>query len=95
MAEFQPTSYFGSTVTSLKAGNAPLTAGLPQGKYLAYGGFQVETSLAEVRFHMTQMLEATGVFAATVDYAELHASFAGDFLDLREHPQHPVVPDRA
>jgi hypothetical protein len=56
-----------------------------------YGGFEIETSLAEVRFHMTQMLAATGVFEATVDYAELHASFAGDFLDLREHPDHPSL----
>ena len=53
-----------------------------------YAGFEIDTSLAEVRFHMTQMLAATDVFDATVDYAELHASFAGDFLDLREHPDH-------
>ena len=56
-----------------------------------YGGFEIETSLAQVRFHMTQMLAATGVFEAIVDYAELHASFAGDFLDLREHPKHPSL----
>lgn len=56
-----------------------------------YAGFQIETSLAEVCFHMTQMLAATGVFEATVEYAELHASFAGDFLDLREHPEHPSL----
>lgn len=56
-----------------------------------YGGFELETSIAEVRFHMTQMLAATGVFDATVDYAELHASFAGDFLDLREHSDHPSL----
>lgn len=56
-----------------------------------YGAFQIETSLAEVGFHMTQMLAATGLFDATVDYAELHASFAGDFLDLREHPDHPSL----
>lgn len=53
-----------------------------------YGGFELETSIAEVRFHMAQALAATGVFEATVDYAELHASFAGDFLDLREHSDH-------
>lgn len=56
-----------------------------------YAGFDIDTSLAEVRFHMTQMLAATDVFDATVDYAELHASFAGDFLDLREHPDHPSL----
>lgn len=56
-----------------------------------YGGFELETSVAEVRFHMTQMLAATSVFEATVDYAELHASFAGDFVDLREHADHPSL----
>ncbi|MES2136900.1 MAG: RES family NAD+ phosphorylase [Pseudomonadota bacterium] len=56
-----------------------------------YAGFEIETSLAEVRFHMTQMLATTGVFEAAVDYAELHASFAGDFLDLREHPKHSAL----
>jgi hypothetical protein len=60
-----------------------------------YAGFEVETSLAEIRFHMTQMLAATGVFEATVDFTELHASFAGDFLDLRKHPDHPSLnPDK-
>lgn len=61
-----------------------------------YASFDVETSLAEVRFHLTEMLAETGVFEATVDYAELHASFAGDFLDLRQHPEHPALhPDKA
>lgn len=53
-----------------------------------YAGLELETSLAEVKFHLTEMLAATGVFEATVDYAELHASFAGEFLDLRPHADH-------
>lgn len=61
-----------------------------------YAGFAVETSLAEVGFHLTQMLAATGDFNATVDYAEMFASFAGEFVDLRPHPTHPSLnPDKA
>jgi hypothetical protein len=42
------------------------------------------------------MLAATGVYDATVDYAELFASFAGEYLDLRAHPDHPALhPDPA
>lgn len=60
-----------------------------------YGSLDVETSIAEVTFHMTEMLAATGMFEATVDYAELFASFAGEFVDLRPHPEHPSLhPDR-
>ncbi|WP_116090752.1 RES family NAD+ phosphorylase [Sphingomonas crusticola] len=61
-----------------------------------YAALEVETCLAEVGFHLTEMLAATGVFEATVDYAELFASFAGEFLDLRAHPDHAALhPDPA
>jgi hypothetical protein len=53
-----------------------------------YAGFEVETSLAEVKFHVTQALAAAGDFNATVEYAEMFASFAGEFVDLRLHPTH-------
>jgi RES domain len=56
-----------------------------------YAGLELDTSLAEVRFHLTEMLAATGVFEAVVDYAELHASFAGEFLDLRPHADHTAL----
>src|SRR3546814_6373697 len=46
-----------------------------------YASLEVETSLAEVKYHMTEALAATGVFEAVVEYAELFASFAGEFLD--------------
>lgn len=60
-----------------------------------YAGFEVETSLAEVKFHLTEMLAAAGDFHATVDYAEMFASFAGEFLDLRGHPEHQCLnPDK-
>jgi RES domain-containing protein len=50
-----------------------------------YAALEIETSLAEVQHHLTEMLALTGVFDAVVDYAELHASFAGEFVDLRPH----------
>ncbi len=53
-----------------------------------YAGFEIETSLAEVKFHLTNALKAAGDFNATVDYAEMFASFAGEFVDLRAHPTH-------
>lgn len=61
-----------------------------------YAALKLETSLAEVRYHLTEMLAATGVFEAVVDYAELHASFAGEFLDLRPYPDHSALdPNKA
>lgn len=61
-----------------------------------YAGFEVDTSLAEVRFHLTEALAAAGDFNATVDYAEMFASFAGEFIDLRDHPAHEALhPDPA
>ena len=56
-----------------------------------YAGFEIETSLAEVKFHLTEVLAAAGDFNATVDYAEMFASFAGEFVDLRLHPAHPSL----
>ena len=61
-----------------------------------YAALEPETSLAEVSFHLTRFLAETGVYEAVVDYAELHASFAGEFVDLRPHPDHPALnPDPA
>lgn len=48
-----------------------------------YACFDIETCIAEISFHMTRELERIDDFHATVDYAVLYASFAGDFLDLR------------
>ncbi|MBB4640845.1 RES family NAD+ phosphorylase [Rhizorhapis suberifaciens] len=61
-----------------------------------YAALELETSLIEVRFHLTEALAATGVFEAVVDYAELFASFAGEFVDLRSHTDHMALnPNRA
>jgi RES domain-containing protein len=48
-----------------------------------YCGFAVETSLAEVAYHLTRELEAVGRFENVTDYAELIADFIGAFHDLR------------
>lgn len=48
-----------------------------------YAALDVDTSLEEVIFHMTEFLEAAGDFNATVEYTEMFASFAGEFVDLR------------
>ena len=61
-----------------------------------YAALEVETSLAEVGFHLTRFLAATGVYEAIVEYGELYASFAGEFVDLRAAPDHPALdPDPA
>jgi hypothetical protein len=48
-----------------------------------YAALNVETCLAEVIFHISRELARVNDFNAIVDYAELFAGFAGDFVDLR------------
>lgn len=61
-----------------------------------YAALSVETCLAEITFHMTDFLARTGVFEATVEYAEMFSSVSGDFLDLRPLPEHPALaPEKA
>ena len=52
-----------------------------------------ETSVAEVAFHMERELANVADFNATVDYAELFASFIGDFVDLRAARPRPEFLD--
>lgn len=59
-----------------------------------YAALEIETSLAEVCFHLTEAIAVTGVFEAVVDYAELSASFAGEFVDLRSKGDHPSLDPR-
>jgi hypothetical protein len=56
-----------------------------------YASLAVETCLREVGFHLTNMLADAGDFTATVEYAEMFCSLAGDFLDLRQRPKHPAL----
>jgi hypothetical protein len=61
-----------------------------------YAALDVATCLAEVGFHLTNMLADAGDFHAAVEYAEMFCSLAGDFLDLRQVPAHPSLdPDIA
>jgi RES domain-containing protein len=48
-----------------------------------YAALSTGTCLAEVTWHMTRELQRVEDFRATVDYAEMFASFAGAFVDLR------------
>lgn len=56
-----------------------------------YCALDVETCLAEVAWHMSQFIGRTGRYEAVVDYAELCASLAGEFYDLRHIPDHPAL----
>ncbi|MBL8599280.1 MAG: RES family NAD+ phosphorylase [Devosia sp.] len=56
-----------------------------------YAALDVATCLAEVGFHLTGMLADAGDYTATVEYAEMLSSMAGDFLDLREVPGHAAL----
>jgi RES domain-containing protein len=61
-----------------------------------YAALAVETCLAEVTFHMAAFLADAGEFNATVEYAEMLSSLAGDFVDLRQAPHHVSLdPDPA
>ncbi|GAC1575474.1 MAG: RES family NAD+ phosphorylase [Sphingomicrobium sp.] len=61
-----------------------------------YAALKVKTCLAEVGYHLTKALADAGDFNAVVDYAEMHASMAGDFVDLRRRADHEALnPDPA
>ncbi|MEL6239213.1 MAG: RES family NAD+ phosphorylase [Pseudomonadota bacterium] len=61
-----------------------------------YAALDVETSIAEVGFHLTQALADAGDFNTVVEYGEMIASMSGVFVDLRESPDHPSLnPDKA
>ncbi len=61
-----------------------------------YAALDVRTCMREVAWHMADFLAKSGDMTATVDYAELFASMAGEFVDLRAAPAHPSLdPDPA
>ena len=62
-----------------------------------YCAFEVETSLAEVAWHLTRFLADTGTFENITDYAEMLADFIGAFHDLRGITPQPgcLDPDTA
>lgn len=59
--------------------------------YAAFGNDAVETAQAEVSWHLTRELEATGIFENETLYRELLSGFSTRFHDLRPHPDHPSL----
>jgi RES domain-containing protein len=62
-----------------------------------YAALAVETCKLEVAFHLTRELERVNDFNTIADYAEMFASFAGEFVDLRSATPRPdcLHPDPA
>jgi RES domain-containing protein len=58
-----------------------------------YAAFAVETALAEVSYHMRRELDRVQDYHAVIDYAEIWASFAGAFVDLRGQQPTPACLD--
>jgi RES domain-containing protein len=58
-----------------------------------YAALALDTCVAEVAFHMERELANVADFNATVDYAELYASFIGYFVDLRATRPRPDILD--
>jgi RES domain-containing protein len=62
-----------------------------------YAALDVETCKVEVGFHLTRELQRVNDFNTTVEYTEMFASFAGEFVDLRHTEPRPdcLDPDPA
>jgi RES domain len=61
-----------------------------------YAALDVETCKREVAWHMAEFLARSGEVKGVVEYAEMFASMAGEFVDLRRTPAHPSLdPDPA
>jgi RES domain len=56
-----------------------------------YAALDVTTSMREVAWHMADFLAKSGVLKGIVEYAEMFASMAGEFVDLRGAPTHPCL----
>lgn len=57
-----------------------------------YCAFDIDTSLAEVAFHLTRALDDVGRYDNMTDYAQLLADFIGPFHDLRRvRPRPPCL----
>ena len=56
-----------------------------------YAALDVETSMREVAWHMAEFLARSGEMNGVVEYAEMFASMAGEFVDLRRTRDHPCL----
>ncbi len=55
-----------------------------------YAALDVETCIREVAHHMSEFLARSGQLKGIVEYSEMFSSMAGEFVDLRQTPDHPV-----
>jgi RES domain len=61
-----------------------------------YAALDVETCIREVAYHMAEFLARSGELQGVVEYAEMFASMAGEFIDLRQTADHLCLnPDSA
>jgi len=65
----------------------------PAGRGAWYAALELETAIAEVRFHMTRTLRDAGSYNAVVEWSEMWASMTGEFVDLRGVQPRPVCLD--
>lgn len=56
-----------------------------------YAALSVDTCIEEVKFHIVEELSNIGRFETRVEYAEMHASFAGEVLDLTAANDHECL----
>ena len=56
-----------------------------------YSAFDIETSIAEVSFHMWRIMQYAGLSEECVTKDDWLASFEGAFHDLREDPKHEAL----
>ena len=64
--------------------------------YATYGDLAVETAQAEVSWHLTQELEATGIFENTTSYREIFVGFTSQFHVIEPELEDAVLsPDPA
>ena len=59
--------------------------------YATWGEGRIETAQAEVAWHLSRELEATGIFQNITAYRELHASFATRFHDASGLPGEDIL----
>jgi RES domain len=61
-----------------------------------YAALDVEICIREVAYHMAEFLARSGELMGVVEYAEMFASMAGEYVDLRQIADHPCLdPDPA
>ena len=56
-----------------------------------YAALDVQTCKHEVSYHMTDFLGKSGEYIGIVEYAEMYASLAGEFVDLRGMDTHECL----